>query len=59
MKLRPMPRKGRATAFDAPQRLRERCDRVRRIARIQTHEVSRAADRDAVIVEPHQPRRQK
>ena len=55
MKLRTRSGKGRMTALDAPKRLRERRNRFGRVIRIQTDEVGRSSDRDAIIFEAHQP----
>ena len=57
MKLRAGPGKGQAAALDAPERLRQRRDGIGGIARIETYEIGRSAHRDAIIREPHQPRR--
>src|SRR5689334_20709510 len=52
------PRTGErgASALDAPQGLRDRGNRFRRTARVDANEIGLRSDRDAVIVEPHQPR---
>ena len=57
MKLRTRPGERRVTAFDAPKRLGERRNRFGGVARIQTDEVSRSSNRNAIILQAHQPRR--
>src|ERR1700739_4025053 len=54
MQPRAFPRKRQPAALKTPERLCQRRDRVRRIARVDTDEISGTADRDAVIIEPQQ-----
>ncbi len=56
IKLRPRAGKRGSSALDAPERLRNRGDRLRRTARVDADEIGWPANLDAVIVEPHQPR---
>src|ERR1700738_4422513 len=51
MKLRTRPGERRVTAFDAPKRLGERRNRFGRGARLQTDEVSRSSNRNAIILQ--------
>lgn len=57
MKLRAGSRERRTAAFEAPKRLRQRRDRVRRATRIKADEIGHSSDRDAIIFQAHQSRR--